>query len=158
MLRLTTRAVVIAGMVAASTLGMVGLTTGVAGASGPTVTCTGFSATGKTTSTAKLTSCTSSVTGGSGTAVSTENLTTKKGSDTITWKNGKKTKTTFTFTLNGKGPAGAKCPTGQILVKEISTVAAGGTAAIPVGQKATVYLCAKTSGGASLLKGQKFTV
>ena len=157
MLRLTTRAAVIAGMVAASTLGAVGLTTGVAGASGPSVTCTGFSATGKTTSTAKLSGCTSSITGGSGTAVSTENLTTKKGSDTITWKNKKTTKTTFTFTLNGPGPGGAKSATGQILVKEISTVVAGGTGAVPVGQKATVYLCAKTAGGATLLKGQKFT-
>lgn len=158
MLRLATRAAVIAGLLAASVLGTVGLATGVAGASGPSVTCTGFTATGTTTSTAKLTGCTSSVTGGTGTAKSTENLTKKTGSDTITWGNKKTTKTTFTFTLGGTGPGGAKCPTGQVLVKETSTVVAGGTASVPVGQKATDYLSAKTTGGATLLKGQKFTV
>jgi hypothetical protein len=158
MFRLSTRATVIAGMLAASTLGMVGMTTGVAGAAGPTVTCTGFSATGTTTSAAKLTGCTSSVSGGTGTAKSTENVSKGTGSDTITWGNEKTTKTTFIFTLNKKYPNANKCAKGQILVKEISTVVKGGTAKLPVGEKETDYLCAKTSGGVTLLKGQNLTV
>jgi hypothetical protein len=145
-------------MLVASTLGMVGITGGVAGAAGASVTCTGFTATGTTSSTAALTGCTgSTATGGSGTARSTENIHTKKGSDTITWKNTKTTKTTFTFTEGG-AKAG-ECPSGYtVYVTEISTVVAGGNAGVPVGQKATVHLCAKTTGSAKLATSQKFTV
>jgi hypothetical protein len=156
MIRLT-RVAAVAAALAVSSLGTVVMTTGTAGAATAAVTCTGFKATGTTTSTGTLTGCTSSVTGGSGTAKSTENLTKHTGSDTITWKNKKTTKTTFTFT-----EAAAKkgqCPSGYtVYVVEKSTVVAGGTASVPVGQKTTANVCAKATGGATLATGQKFTV
>jgi hypothetical protein len=161
MLRLSTRAAAIAAMVVASSLGTIALSTGVASASPPTVTCTGFSATGSTTSTAAVTGCNDPAnTGGKGTAKSTENLTTRKGTATITWNKTGTTTSSFTFTLNPKSTV--KCPKGDILVKEISTTTGGSGAAlksIPKGQVATVYLCANAAKKTTTLApGQKYQV
>ncbi len=162
MLRLSTRVAVIAGMLAASTLGTVGITTGVASAASAAATCKTLTTTGKskTSSTGTLSGCTpTTITGGGAKVATTQSLTTFKGSATITWSSGKGTTTsTFTFKLNPKGTS-IKCATGDVLVQESSTTTGGTNTKIPKGQKSTLYLCANSKTEAtSLAPGQKYTV
>jgi len=162
MFRLSTRAAIIAGLLAASTLGTVGLTTGVASATAAAATCKTLTTTGKaqTSSTGKLTGCTpAAVTGGSAKVTTEQNIKSGKGSATITWSGGKGTTTsTFTFKLNPKGST-IKCATGTILVQESSTTTGGTNTKIPKGQKSTLYLCANTKTEAtSLAPGQTYSV
>jgi len=138
-------------MVVASSLGTIALSTGVASASAPTVTCTKFSATvaGKAT----LGSCNDTKnTGGSGKEVA--NLSKKTA--VITWN---KTGTTTTkFTYANVTPN--KCPTGYTEVKETATVTGGTGAAvksIPKGQVGVLLLCIKGS-TITLLKGQTYKI
>jgi hypothetical protein len=162
MLRLSTRVAVIAGVLAASTLGTVGITTGVASAAPAAATCKTLTTTGKaqTSSTGKLSGCTpTTVTGGSAKVATTQDIGTGKGSATITWSGGKGTTTsTFTFKLNPKGST-IKCASGDVLVQESSTTTGGTNKKIPKGQKSTLYLCANTKSEAtSLAPGQKYSV
>jgi hypothetical protein len=153
---------VIAGLVAASTLGTVGITTGVASAASAAATCKTLTTTGKaqTSSTGKLTGCTpSSVTGGGAKVTTKQSIATGKGSATITWNGGKGTTTsTFTFKLNPKGSS-IKCASGDVLVQESSTTTGGTNKKIPKGQKTSLFLCANTATEAtSLAPGQKYSV
>ncbi len=163
MLRSSTRAVVIAGLLAASTLGVgaVGLTAGVAGATSAAATCKTLTATGKaeTSSTGTLKTCTpSSVTGGGAKVSTTQSLKTFTGTATITWNGGKGTTTSkFTFKLNPK--SSIKCATGDILVQESSTTTGGTNKKIPTGQKSTLYLCSNSKSEAtSLAPGQTYSI
>lgn len=151
MLRLSTRAAAIAAMVVASSLGTVALTSGVASASAPTVTCTKFSATvsGKAT----LGGCNDTKnTGGSGKEVA--NL--KASTAVITWNKTGTTTTKYTYVTVKPD----KCPTGYSEVKETATVTGGTGAAvksIPKGQVGVLLLCIKGS-TITLLKGQQYKI
>jgi len=139
-------------MVVASSLGTIALSTGVASASTPTVTCTKFTATASGTAT--LGSCTpTAATGGSGKQVA--NLSKK--TTVITWASSHGT-TNTKFTYSTVTPN--KCPAGSTEIKEVATVTGGtGTAAktIKVGQVGTLLLCVKGS-TITLLKGQVYKI
>lgn len=151
---LPARFAAIAAMVAAGSLGSVGFfATGVAGASAPTVTCTGFSA--NITGTGKLTGCNDTAnTGGKGTIKT--NIT--KSTTVVTW-NGTGT-TTSKYTDKAVTPN--KCKSPGIEIKETSTTT-GGTGkalkSIPKGQVATLLVCENTKAKTvTLLPGQKIKV
>ena len=151
MLRLSTRAAAIAAMVVASSLGTIALSTGVASASAPTVTCTIFSATASGKATLNACNDTGN-TGGKGTEVA--NL--KASTAVITWN---KTGTTTTkYSYAAVTPD--KCAKGSSEIKETATVTGGTGAAvksIPKGQVATLLLCIKGT-AISLLPGQKYQI
>jgi len=153
MFRHSTRVAVVAAALAISSMGVVGLSTTVASASSPTVTCTGFTSNVK--GVGSLTKCTDTKnTGGSGKAVA--NIS--KSTAVITWK-GTGT-TTESYKETGVTPN--KCASGSTEIKEVSTTTGGTGAAlksIPKGQVATAYLCLNLSKGTvSLLPGTKYQV
>jgi hypothetical protein len=153
MLRLSTRAAAIAAMVVASSLGTVALTSGVASASAPTVTCTKFSATASGSAT--LGGCNDTKnTGGSGKEVA--KVKGSGGTAVITWNKTGTTTTTFKYASVTPN----KCPKGYSEIKETATVTGGTGAAvksIPKGQVGVLLLCIKGT-TITLLKGQQYKI
>jgi hypothetical protein len=153
MFRHSMRLAAVGAILVGSAVGSVFISTGVASASAPTVTCTGFTATEAGVGT--LTGCNDTKnTGGKGTA----KAVIKKSTATITWN---KTGTT-TEKYTESGVKASKCAKGDGEIKEVSTTTGGTNPAlksIPKGQVATAYLCLNPhTKKVTLLPGTKYQV
>ncbi len=153
MLRLTSRVAAIAAMLAVSSVGSIVAFSGVASASAPTATCTGFSSNSSGAGT--LSGCNDTKnTGGKGTSK------TSKGVTTITWN---KTGTTTAKVVDVVEKTDTKCsPKTDTEVKVTSTVTGGTGAAvksIKKGQTSTIYICYNASTKkATVAPGEKFQI